>query len=83
MEKNPDYYGTPAYLDKVTFKISADTDAAFIADIVERLLRIVQKQPLHQIRRPDRNIIIFRQLACLLARQIRENIYSAGQKFIV
>lgn len=30
MEKNPDYYGTPAYLDKVTFKISADTDAAFM-----------------------------------------------------
>ncbi|MDE7300110.1 MAG: ABC transporter substrate-binding protein, partial [Lachnospiraceae bacterium] len=28
IEKNPDYYGTPAYLDKVTFKISADTDAA-------------------------------------------------------
>ncbi len=30
VEKNPDYYGTPAYLDKVTFKISADTDAAFM-----------------------------------------------------
>ena len=30
MEKNPDYYGTPAYLDKVTFKISADTNTAFM-----------------------------------------------------
>ena len=30
MEKNPDYYGEPAYLDKVTFKISADTDSAFM-----------------------------------------------------
>lgn len=30
MEKNQDYYGTPAYLDKVTFKISADANAAFM-----------------------------------------------------
>lgn len=30
MEKNPDYYGDAAYLDKVTFKISADVDAAFL-----------------------------------------------------
>lgn len=30
MEKNTDYYGTQAYLDKVTFKISADTDSAFM-----------------------------------------------------
>ncbi len=30
MVKNADYYGTPAYLDKVTFKISADTDSAFM-----------------------------------------------------
>lgn len=29
MEKFADYYGTPAYLDKVTFKITSDTDAAF------------------------------------------------------
>lgn len=30
MEKNPDYYGTAPYLDKVTFKISADTNTAFL-----------------------------------------------------
>ena len=30
IEKNPDYYGTPAYLDKVTFKIYASSDAAFL-----------------------------------------------------
>lgn len=30
MEKNPDYYGEAPYLDKVTFKISADADAAFL-----------------------------------------------------
>ena len=30
VEKNPDYYGTPAYLDKVTFKIYASSDAAFL-----------------------------------------------------
>ncbi len=30
IEKNPDYYGTPAYLDKVTFKIYANSDAAFL-----------------------------------------------------
>lgn len=30
MEKNADYYGTPAYLDKVTFKIYANSDAAFL-----------------------------------------------------
>lgn len=30
MEKNPEYYGTPAYLDKVTFKIYASSDAAFL-----------------------------------------------------
>lgn len=30
MEKNPDYYGTAPYLDKVTFKISADTNTAFM-----------------------------------------------------
>ena len=30
VEKFEDYYGTPAYLDKVTFKIYANTDAAFL-----------------------------------------------------
>ena len=30
VEKNPDYYGTPAYVDKVTFKIYASSDAAFL-----------------------------------------------------
>jgi len=30
IEKNADYYGTPAYLDKVTFKIYASSDAAFL-----------------------------------------------------
>ena len=30
IEKNADYYGTPAYLDKVTFKIYANSDAAFL-----------------------------------------------------
>lgn len=30
IEKNADYYGTAPYLDRVTFKISADTDAAFL-----------------------------------------------------
>lgn len=30
VEKNPEYYGTPAYLDKVTFKIYASSDAAFL-----------------------------------------------------
>ena len=30
VEKNPDYYGTPAYLDKVTFKIYASSEAAFL-----------------------------------------------------
>ncbi len=30
VEKNADYYGTPAYLDKVTFKIYANSDAAFM-----------------------------------------------------
>lgn len=30
VEKNADYYGTPAYLDKVTFKIYASSDAAFL-----------------------------------------------------
>ena len=30
IEKNPDYYGTPAYLDKVIFKIYASSDAAFL-----------------------------------------------------
>ena len=30
MEKNPDYYGTPAYLDKVTFRICSSIDAAFM-----------------------------------------------------
>ncbi len=30
VEKNPDYYGTPAYLDKVTFKVYANSDAAFL-----------------------------------------------------
>lgn len=30
IEKNEDYYGTPAYLDKVTFKIYASSDAAFL-----------------------------------------------------
>ena len=30
MEKNPDYYGTPAYLDEVTFRICASIDAAFM-----------------------------------------------------
>ena len=30
VEKFDDYYGTPAYLDKVTFKIYANTDAAFL-----------------------------------------------------
>ena len=30
VEKNKEYYGTPAYLDKVTFKIYASSDAAFL-----------------------------------------------------
>lgn len=30
MEKNADYYGEAPYLDQVTFKISADTDSAFM-----------------------------------------------------
>ena len=30
IEKNKDYYGTMAYLDKVTFKIYASSDAAFL-----------------------------------------------------
>lgn len=30
MEKNTDYYGDAPYLDKVTFKISADADSAFM-----------------------------------------------------
>ncbi len=30
MEKNQDYYGNKAYLDKVTFAISESTDAAFL-----------------------------------------------------
>ena len=30
VEKFEEYYGTPAYLDKVTFKIYANTDAAFL-----------------------------------------------------
>ena len=30
VEKNPDYYGTLPYLDKVTFKIYASSDAAFL-----------------------------------------------------
>lgn len=30
VEKNPEYYGTPAYLDKVIFKIYASSDAAFL-----------------------------------------------------
>ena len=30
MEKNQDYYGTKPYLDQVTFKISADTNSAFM-----------------------------------------------------
>lgn len=31
IEKNPDYYGTPAYLDKVTFKIFDSTEAELLA----------------------------------------------------
>ena len=31
MEKNPDYYGTPAYLDKVTFQIFDSTEAELLA----------------------------------------------------
>ena len=30
VEKNPDYYGTAAYLDKVTFRICSSIDAAFM-----------------------------------------------------
>ncbi len=31
LEKNPDYYGTPAYLDRVTYKIYEDNTALFTA----------------------------------------------------
>ena len=31
LEKNPDYYGTPAYLDAVTFRIIEDTNAQLAA----------------------------------------------------
>ena len=31
LEKNPDYYGTPAYLDDVTFRIIEDTNAQLAA----------------------------------------------------
>ena len=47
MEKNPDYYGTPAYLDEVTFRICASIDAAFmelLADAIDIFPYLTQEQ---------------------------------------